>query len=79
MGTNVLDPALLSDQELAMAYKEQGRVECGFRFLKDLLFLASSVIVSKPERIMALSFIMVLCLLIYRLAECRLRARLAET
>ncbi len=28
---------------------------------------------------MALSFIMVLCLLVYRLAECRLRARLAET
>src|SRR5579863_5134853 len=43
------------------------------------LFLASSVTVSKPERIMALSFIMVLCLLVYRLAEFRLRARLAET
>jgi hypothetical protein len=28
---------------------------------------------------MALSFIMVLCLLVYRLAEVRLRARLAET
>jgi len=28
---------------------------------------------------MALSFIMVLCLLIYRLAEFRLRSRLAET
>ena len=33
----------------------------------------------KPQRIMALSFIMVLCLLIYRLAEFRLRSRLAET
>jgi transposase len=33
----------------------------------------------KPERIMALSFIMVLCLLIYRLAETRLRSRLAQT
>ncbi len=28
---------------------------------------------------MALSLIMVFCLLVYRLAECRLRARLAET
>jgi transposase len=35
--------------------------------------------VKKPERIMALSLIMVLCLLVSRLAECRLRARLAET
>ncbi len=31
------------------------------------------------ERIIALSLIMVLCLLVYHLAEFRLRARLAET
>ena len=79
VGTNVLDPAMRSDQQLVTTYKEQGGVERGFRFLKDPLFLASSVFVKKPERIMALSFIMVLCLLIYRLAECRLRARLADT
>jgi transposase len=79
VGTNVLEPAMLSDQALVTTYKEQGGVERGFRFLKDPLFLASSVFVKKPERIMALSFIMVLCLLIYRLAEFRLRARLAET
>jgi transposase len=79
VGTNVFDLALLSDQQLVTTYKEQGGVERGFRFLKDPLFLASSVFVKKVERIMALSFIMVLCLLIYRLAEFRLRARLAET
>lgn len=54
-------------------------MERGFRFLKDPLFLASSVFVKKTERIMALSLIMVLCLLIYRLAEFRLRSRLTET
>ena len=54
-------------------------VERGFRFLKDPLFLASSVFVKKPERIVALGLIMVLCLLVYRLAEHRLRTRLAET
>jgi transposase len=43
------------------------------------LFLASSVFVKKPERIVALGLIMVLCLLVYRLAEHRLRTRLAET
>jgi transposase len=54
-------------------------VERGFRFLKDPLFLASSVFVKKPQRIIALSLVMVLCLLVYRLAEYRLRTRLAET
>lgn len=79
VGTNILDPTVLSDQALVSTYKEQGGVERGFRFLKDPLFLASSVFVKKPQRIMALGFIMVLCLLIYRLAEVRLRSRLAET
>lgn len=79
VGTNRLDPAQLSAEELAATYKDQGGVERGFRFLKDPLFLASSVFLKKPERIMALSLIMVLCLLVYRLAEQRLRTRLAET
>jgi hypothetical protein len=43
------------------------------------LFLASSVFVKKPSRIVALSLVMVLCLLVYRLAEHRLRAQLAAT
>jgi transposase len=47
--------------------------------LKDPLFLASSVFVKKPQRIMALSLVMVLCLLVYRLAEYRLRDQLAAT
>ena len=79
VGTNVLDTAVLSDHALVTTYKEQGGVERGFRFLKDPLFLASSVFVKKPERLIALSLIMVLCLLVYRLAEYRLRTRLAET
>jgi transposase len=60
VGTNVLDPKRVRDQELVTTYKEQGGVERGFRFLKDPLFLASSVFLKKPERIMALSLIMVL-------------------
>ncbi len=46
---------------------------------KDPLFLASSVFVKKTERIITLSFIIVLCLMVYRLAEFRLRSRLVET
>jgi transposase len=86
VATNVLDPAQLPDHELIRAYsaptkssKEQHSVERGFSFLKDPLFLASSVFVKKPERIVALSLVMVLCLLVYRLAEHRLRQQLRAT
>ena len=77
VGTNLLDAATLPDEAVISTYREQGSVERGFRFLKDPLFLASSVFLKKPARIMALGFIMVLCLLVYRLAEHRLRAQLA--
>ncbi len=79
VATNVLDESVLSEQEVVTTYKDQGGVERGFRFLKDPLVLASSVFLKKPERIVALGLIMVLCLLVYRLAEHRLRTRLAET
>jgi transposase len=35
--------------------------------------------VKKPQRIMALAFVMVLCVLIYRLAEVRVRQRLVAS
>jgi transposase len=79
VATNVLDQEQLSDQELIQTYKDQHSVERGFSFLKDPLFLASSVFVKKPERIVALSLVMVLCLLVYRLAEHRLREQLTAT
>jgi len=79
VSTNVLVTAQLTDQALVTTYKERGGLERGFRFLKDPLFLASSVFVNKSERIMSLGLIMVLCLLVYHLAEFRLRSRLAKT
>jgi transposase len=79
IATNELSTDQLSDEARLSVYKEQGGVERGFRFLKDPLFLASSVFVKKPSRLIALSFIMVLCLLIYRLAEYRLRQRLQQS
>lgn len=75
----MLDSAQLSDHELVQTYSEQHSVERGFAFLKDPLFLASSVFVKKPELIVALSLVMVLCLFVYRLAEHRLRAQLTAT
>lgn len=68
-----------SAEEVLRLYKAQSGVERGFAFLKDPLFLASSVFVKKVERVMATGLVMVLCLLAYRLAEHRLRQLLAET
>src|SRR5207237_4731405 len=79
VATNILDEQRLPHEQVISTYKEQGGVERGFRFLKDPLFLASSMFVKKPERVIALSFIMVLCLLVYRLAECLLRRQLVAT
>jgi transposase len=79
VATNILDEQRLAHEQVIWTYKEQGGVERGFRFLKDPLFLASSVFVKKPERVIALSFVMVLCLLVYRLAEHLLRRQLVAT
>jgi transposase len=79
VATNILDAQRLAPEQVIWTYKEQGGVERGFRFLKDPLFLASSVFVKKPERMIALSFVMVLCLLVYRLTEHLLRRQLAAT
>jgi hypothetical protein len=73
VATNILDAQRLPHEQVISTSKEQGRVERGLRLLKDPLFLASSVFVKKPERVIALSFVMVLCLLVYRLAEHLLR------
>jgi len=79
VATNLLDTDAWPDEAVIALYREQTVVERGFAFLKDPLFLASSVFVKRPERIMALAFVMTLCLLVYKLAEVRLRHRLAQT
>ena len=58
--------------------KDQQKVERGFRFLKDPQFLASTLFLKKPERIMALLMIMTLSLLIYATLEHRIRTALEE-
>ncbi len=68
-----------SAEDVLRLYKAQSGVERGFAFLKDPLFLASSVFVKEVERVMATGLVMVLCLLVYRLAEYRIRQRLEET
>ncbi len=76
--TNELDHDALSNQELLAAYKGQARVERGFRFLKDPLFLASSFFLKSEKRIMALLMVMTLCLLVYAALEWRIREGLRQ-
>jgi transposase len=79
VGTNLLDAVAWPDEAVIALYREQTVAERGFAFLKDALFLASSVFLKKPMRIMAIAFVMVLCPLVYKLAEARVRQRLAAT
>jgi len=80
LATNDTDKSNLSADEWLHLYKnEQQKVERGFRFLKDPMFLLSHVFLELPRRIMALSMVMGLCLLIYTLAQFKLRKALQQT
>src|SRR5690606_3605257 len=69
----------LSDQQMLSIYKAQGvSVERGFRFLKDPMFFAESLYLKSPKRIMALLMVMTLSLLVYSLAERRIRQALTD-
>jgi transposase len=69
----------LSDLEVVKAYKNQNNTaEMGFRFLKDPLMFTSSLFLKKPERIMGLLMVMTLALLVYSIAQRRLRKALEE-
>jgi transposase len=77
LGTNI-GASELSDTEVIVAYKGQARVEGGFRFLKDPLFFVSSLFVKKPSRLEGLLMVMTLALLVYSVAQRRLRQQLAQ-
>ncbi|MBD2295190.1 IS1634 family transposase [Anabaena sphaerica FACHB-251] len=78
LATNILDKNELSDEQVLEEYKAQQSNERGFRFLKDPLFFTSSVFVKTPERVEAIAMIMGLCLLVYNLAQRKLRQELAK-
>lgn len=76
LATNQLDDQALCAEALIAAYKDQQKVERGFRFLKDPMFMAATLYLKKPERIMALMMVMTLCLLVYAALEHRIREAL---
>jgi transposase len=77
LGTNI-SASELCDAEVIAAYKGQSCVEGGFRFLKDPLFFVSSLFVKKPSRIEGLLMVMTLALLVYSVAQRRMRQQLAR-
>ncbi len=78
VATNELESEKLSDEEALKAYKEQQHAERGFRFLKDPLFFASSMFLKNESRIVAMVMIMGLALMVYSLAEHKLREALVK-
>jgi transposase len=68
----------LSPGEMLKYYKGQDNVEKGFRFLKSDTFSISKVYLKNKSRIEALAMTMVLCLMIYSIAEWKLRTKLEE-
>jgi transposase len=76
LATNVAAEALPM-AEVLVTYKGQDSTEKGFAFLKSPDFFASSLFLKKPSRIDAMLMIMVLSLLIYTIAQRRLRLQLA--
>ena len=79
LATNILSTTAVSNQQVLSEYKAQQSNERGFRFIKDPLFFTSSVFVKNPERVEAIGMIMGLCLLVYNLAQRKLRQQLEAT
>ena len=74
IATNEMDKDAMTSAQLLEVYKAQNvSVERGFRFLKDPMFYAESLYLKLPKRIMALIMVMTLSLLVYSLAERKLR------
>jgi transposase len=78
LATNELDTTQLTPQEVLAGDQGQVHAERGVRFLKDPQFLASSLDLNKPERIMALLMVMTVCLLVYAAWEYRIRTALKD-
>jgi transposase len=77
LATNI-SAEMLSMPDVLLGYKGQDKTEKGFAFLKSPEFFTSSLFLKKPSRIDGLLMIMVLSLLVYSVAQRRLRNQLAS-
>jgi transposase len=79
LATNELDKKSLSNELMLSEYKNQQKVERGFKFLKNPHFFTNSFFVKKVERMMSLLMVMTLCLMVYAAIEYRIRRALEVT
>jgi transposase len=78
LATNILNKEELSSEEILEEYKKQQCGERGFRFLKDPLFLTSSVFVKNPKRVEVMGMLMGLCLLVYTMGQRMMRKEIEK-
>ena len=79
LATNDLDKKELPPDKWLTLYKdEQQNAERGFKFLKDPVFMLDKIFLKLPRRIMAMGMVMVLCLLVYTLAQFKFRKALID-
>jgi transposase len=78
LATHELDEGQFSAPAVLAGSKGPAQAERGVRFLKAPQFVASSLDLTKPERLMALLMVMTVCLLVYAALEYRIRTALKE-
>jgi transposase len=64
--------------KVVQSHSDVAKSKGGFRFLKAPLFFVSSLFVKKPSRIRGLLMVITLALLVYSVAQRRLRQELAR-
>ncbi|MEO2043975.1 MAG: IS1634 family transposase [Nitrospinaceae bacterium] len=76
LATNDINHEIIQPSDMLPSYKEQAKTESGFAFIKNDDFQISSVCLKNPERIAALLMVMTLCLMVYSVAQHKLRKAL---
>jgi transposase len=78
LATNDTESQRITPNEMLLNYKKQSGTESGFAFMKNKDFQVSSIHLHTPHRISALMMIMTLCLMVYCIAQHKLRKALIE-
>lgn len=78
LASNELDKVALPNEAFLSEYKAQTKTEQGFHFIKSDTFEVDSIFLQKASRIEALMMVMTLCLMVYSIAQHKLRQALEQ-
>lgn len=78
LATNDIESQRIAPNEMLVNYKKQSGTESGFAFMKNKDFQVSAIHLHTPHRISALMMVMTLCLMVYCIAQHKLRQTLKE-